>query len=476
MRLLVGARAGALMVILTASGTLLANIFRENEVTVVNDNSPTRQLSKTSKEWTILVYMAADNNLSYFAWSNIKQMASVGSNNWINIIIQLNEPGNQKPTQRYLIEKDRAALLNAEQVNEGKKLDTGDPKTLIDFVTESYTQFPSKHLMLILWNHGTGCLDPFSAKTYNVSELFQLNPSDMMLELNRENSSTAPILVEPGRRGICFDETYHSYLTNQKLNYALNAICTKIKRKFDIIGLDACMMQMVEFCSLLSPYAQIAVGSQEVELGAGWNYKSILSIFNQPNVTSAELSKHITESYQRAYARLTHDYTLSAVDLTKIKNLEDNLDVVGSLLISCLKNQAETSVRQTLDYCRSKGVCTCFDEPSYVDLGHLYKNILANIKNFRLISEPETVERLHSKLEAGLNILKEIVFAKVTGKNLLQASGLSIYFPSLRVHSSYAQVPFACKNRWAHFVYEYLQKRPVQTINVEAPSFMQTTA
>jgi len=39
--------------------------------------------------------------------------------------VQLNEPGNHKKTQRYLIEKNKAILLNEKDINAGKKLNNG---------------------------------------------------------------------------------------------------------------------------------------------------------------------------------------------------------------------------------------------------------------------------------------------------------------------------------------------------------------
>ena len=47
--------------------------------------APLRSFHKNPKPWTILVYMSADNDLRSFAASNIKQMASIGSNEHVSI-------------------------------------------------------------------------------------------------------------------------------------------------------------------------------------------------------------------------------------------------------------------------------------------------------------------------------------------------------------------------------------------------------
>ena len=62
------------------------------------------------KPWTFLVFVAADNNLRDFASLNLKQMATVGSNNFINILVHIDICllGSKKTTRRYFIEKNKA--------------------------------------------------------------------------------------------------------------------------------------------------------------------------------------------------------------------------------------------------------------------------------------------------------------------------------------------------------------------------------
>jgi len=431
---------------------------------IPEDQYVTRTTKKSDSTDTLfLVYMAADNNLHYFAWNNIKQMATVGSNQNVKIVIQLNEPGAHKKTQRYLIEKNKAILLNQEQVAAGKKFNTGDPQTLIEFCNESIQRFPSKHIVLVLWDHGTGYLDPLKAKTSNLYDLFELNPADMMLELNRKHEFMERFDPQGDCRGICFDETYHSYLSNQKLDYALKSICKKTQRKFDIIGTDACIMQMVEFGALIAPYANLMVGSEEVELGAGWNYKHVLRPFQEQTLSPKELAKHIVHCYQKTYARITHDYTLSALDLTQHHKLIENVNDTGTLLVNCLKKQKNKSTEKAILQSRMRKNCACFDEPSYVDLGHLYFNLKKNLPNIALYDSENLLIDLAKKLTEGLEIIKAIILANVTGKNIKNAQGISIYLPEKRIHPSYAKTPFSQTNNWGQLVHEFIHR----DINIE---------
>ena len=179
---------------------------------------------KTQKEWLILIYMAANNDLYPYATRNIKEAArNVPENAYI--VIQTAEPGAKK-TKRFLIEKNKAICLNIET----EKLDSGAVETLVDFITWSAKHYPSEYIMLDFWDHGTGCLDPEYRRGINPAELFKFNSTTMMLELDRSRSYLA--LFEESR-GVCFDETYGTYLTNQKIEEALSLTCSKLKKKID---------------------------------------------------------------------------------------------------------------------------------------------------------------------------------------------------------------------------------------------------
>ena len=53
-------------------------------------------------KWTVMVYMAADNNLDRAALKDIAEMAKVGSNEKVNILVQLDREADQK-TRRFFI-------------------------------------------------------------------------------------------------------------------------------------------------------------------------------------------------------------------------------------------------------------------------------------------------------------------------------------------------------------------------------------
>lgn len=449
--------------------------------------------STIKKPFTVIIYMAADNDLRSFAARNIKQMAAVGSNKYINIVAHLDIriANNKKITRRYYIEQNQIVHVNAYDQS-SQQMDSGQPETLISACKWAITDYPADNYALFFWNHGTGELDPQQGRIINATELFSYNRELQLLELDRSTSilgntdhitrfqdpqnllwlleqdsspaSCAAIdddLQTEDPRGICWDDSTGNYLTNQKLDHALQVIRTQYlhNKKFAIIGFDACLMSMIGVGNLIKKHADIMVGSQEVELGTGWNYQKVLEPFLTRNLTKAEFAAHIVHVYEETYNKITNDYTQSAIDLSALAPLEAAVDTLANLLVNALRLQKNKSVYNALHASKNKLLCTHFDEPSYIDLHHFLVNLEQNLKHFSFtdVAQGQTIiSGLRQTIAQAKTAIKKAVFANVAGKNLAQAQGISIYFPESRIHSSYANIPFAQQNSWFKLLQKYI--------------------
>jgi hypothetical protein len=405
-------------------------------------------------KWTIIVYIAGDNDLDYFARRNIEQMKKVGSNQNITIAVQLDRYGAHEHTKRLLIEKDIIYQVNAHDITSQQKLNSGNAQTLIDCCDWAIKEYPADHYALVLWNHGIGIVDFIKSKATNASELFIFNPQNHMLELNR-SIGFLDFLEEKnnkrGPRGICFSDTYGSYLTNEKLDYALKVIKKDVLKgkNLDVIGFDACLMAMAEVGELIAPYADYMVASQEVELGTGWPYDKILKIFESSPLTPAQFAKHIVDQYAESYKAITKDFTQSAVELKYIAPLVKNVKELSSLLIKMVQSERNLSMRRAIKASKSKKVCTYFSEPSYIDLHHFYTNLLTTVDFIDLEAGQEhLLQGLAPLLTKGLSLIEKAVIKNQVGSFLEKAKGLSIYFPSRYIDSSYRKTSFVKKTEW----------------------------
>jgi len=425
-----------------------------------NPHRKNKASKNTQKKRTFMVYMAADNDLRPFAARNIQQMANIGSNENMTIVVHLDIriSGNKKITRRYLIEKDQ--VIHIDPYNPlTQQMDSGNPATLISFCEWAIKNYPASDYDLILWNHGTGILEPPHGKIINPMDLFVFNPSTHRLDLDRSIGFMDAIsCLEPRQRGVCWDDTTGNYLSNRKLETALDIICQKYLngKKFGIIGFDACLMSMIEVGSFIKKYAQIMVGSEEVELGMGWKYDEVLFPFTKESLDTVGFACHIVAAYNRTYQSITNDYTLSAISLNSIELLEKNIDHIAKLLIEGLEKQRMT-MYPAIKESKNRLLCTHFDEPTYIDLHHFYRNLSSNLKKLSADQlNPIVKNTLLTKLDEGTLLIERLVVANTAGKNLKNAHGIAIYFPERGIHSSYQEAVFLKSNAWGTLLSRYI--------------------
>lgn len=439
--------------------------YKAHTCKTTSSKRPSKQSAakiNNQKKRTLIVYMAADNDLRPFAARNIQQMSLIGSNQNITIVVHLDIriAGNKKITRRYLVEKDQ--VIHIDPYNPlTQQMDSGNPSTLISCCEWAIKNYPASDYDLILWNHGTGILEPPHGKIINPMDLFVFNPATHRLDLDRTVGFMDAINhIGPNQRGVCWDDTTGNYLSNRKLEIALSTICQNYLngKKFGIIGFDACLMSMIEISSFIKKYAHVMVSSEEVELGMGWKYDAVLFPFTKEKLSTVTFAQHIVDAYDKTYQSITNDYTLSAINLDSIALLEKNIDSVSKLLIDGLINQRIVFSRIIKDS-RNRLLCTYFDEPTYIDLHHFYKNLSANVQKNLLDSSPkdlQTKSALLNALNEGMQLIEQLVIANTTGKNLRNARGISIYFPERTIHSSYQEALFIASNAWGALLSRYL--------------------
>lgn len=446
----------------------IENSFEEStsleDSNFVKTPNPTRRRATKNKKkpWTFVVYMSADNDLHNFAARNIKQLAELGSNQYINILVQIDIKiaGNVKITRRYFVEKNQVIHVNAND-SLSQQMDSGDPNSLISCCNWAFGNYPADDYALILWNHGTGCLDPVRGRVFNSSDLFSFNPTINKFELNRTIGFIDLIDGQIAQRGICWDDSTGNYLTNQKLEFALKTIKQNILKgkKLSVLGFDACLMSMLEIADLVEDYADIMIGSEEVEYATGWDYKQALAPFAKQTMTKEEIAQSIVTTYAQCYSLITNDFTQSAIDLNRLTLLKNTVHNIALLLSEALKKQVGATVKKALWLSHNKAYCTSFDEPSYKDMHHFFSNLQNNLSQFQLTKkedEKNIKNNLNILLEKGKQYIEQVVFINKVGKNLSKAKGLSIYFPEQKIHPSYQLTNFATKNAWYPFLQQYI--------------------
>lgn len=410
------------------------------------------------KPWTILIYIAGDNDLEIFIDGNINDMAKIGSNPNCNIVLCVarKEGKRRRKKLTYILVQKNYRKILFESCDE-RIIDSGEEKTFQNFCTYAITSFPAHNYGLIFWDHGTGPLDPSrrnARRSFFARSLFPRQQSYNQLAI-------LPILcnlykTRDFHKALCFDDSTGNFLNEVKLQNALENIFNTVlqNKKFALIGFDTCLMANVETASLLKDYGCYMVASQEVEPGTGWNYEKVFSIFTNKTPTPFELGSHIVHSYKKHYSWF-NDLTLSCVDLERYKTAEKKITMLIQLLELTKEEFGELFIKSLLRTSSHKKNCTHFDEPEYIDIIHFLENLLYNFEKASINKGKPDAAKLN-KIEAMINetisTLQHAIVANACGKSFTRATGLSIYFPINTIDSIYKSNVFCCATQWAQLL------------------------
>ena len=335
---------------------------------------------------TLLIYMAADNDLDTFAYNDLESIkeSSVDSN--MNIVVQYdrNEFVDNPTTSRIVIYEGE--VIQEEDLGE---TNTGDPTVLKAFIEASVKAYPADKLIVIIWSHGSGVDD---------RDIYDDSPE------KRERYFVPAQEIEAIAVG--FDDSAGDFLDNLELQKALN-----ISQKIDVLGFDACLMGMFEIVYQLREQTQVMVASQHLEPASGWDYPRILTELENQN--AVEMGKKFIEFHDGYHTQAKRDVTQSAINTQVIDTVAKDLDAFAKVIRENLTD------KKILKYTLANS--QYFDRDDYVDL----VDFVQKSKN-RL-----EIEALDEVADTLLESLDTLIIANHTmGYFMEDANGISIYFPS----------------------------------------------
>ena len=416
------------------------------------------------KNWTIMVYMAGDNNLDSAGAVDLAEMKKVGSTNGINILVQFDREGKDMATNRYYVQKGGA--VDKDKIADLGETNMGDPKVLEDFVSWGVKTYPAKHYLLVLWNHGAGWDDAnlyqgdvFSGATPPVSRKAQpvvtrgaaggakpiaFAQARAGLTRTRRALFNTTVAAAVKQRGIAYDDQAQDFLDNIELKKVMTKIKKSLKRKVDILGMDACLMSMAEVAYQMRDVADYSVGSEETEPGDGWPYDRILkTLAAKPSMTPEEFSKTIVTQYLASY-KGSDNVTQSAVRLGELKALAAAVDGLAKALKNTLGDAASRAAiinvrAQVQEYSRP------YDD--YCDLLDLCDFLNKEVSDGSVKTACVAVK------DAAASAL---VAAGYKGTAVDYSRGISIYFPKRKLSPLYKTLDFTKESAWDEFLKAYL--------------------
>lgn len=375
------------------------------------------------KVWTIMVYMAADNNLERYGFLNLEAMERALAQvpdppvhvvilvDGLRGLLQVSRPETRGGAWRFELGPDLAPnlvhmrtpagtdpFLGSTNVSTPPDPNTADPATLSSFVTWAKQNYPAQKYGLILWDHGAGW------------------------------------------KGVCIDDTSSiskrrtDALFMGELAGALNGA------DLELLGCDACLMAMIEVAWQVQPAARFFVASEEVECSQGWPYENILlHLMANPGWNGDSFGSQIVADYSAFYTGGEFDdlkHTLSCIDLGRVAPIVNAVSMLGADLISaCTDFKTHGTPTDNVQLAIQRDIVHTqpFDDNNYIDLSDLTQRLRANG------GIPDCYKGALKGLQAAFD---RAVIANRTGMARRDAKGLSIYLPLSRSRrTDYSEEP-----------------------------------
>ena len=362
-------------------------------------------LKRDVKEWTVMVFVNAKNNLESYGLKDVNEMEMVGSSDKVNIVAEVgrikgysSDDGDWTGCRTYYIKKDNDTnKITSPYLKETAKCDMGSWEYLVDFVKWTKENYPAKKYILVVWNHGSGWNKGGDISLLNIVD-----------------------------KGISYDDETRNHITTPQLRMALEKV-----GGVDILAMDACLMQMIEVAYEVKDYAKVVVASEETEPGDGYTYNTWLDpLVKNPAADVKLVAKYMVDSYGDHYQSVGQGATQSAVDVTKFVKLRALIDdfvtaVMNANDVTNVKN-ARTNAQK-------------FYYSSNKDLYHFIKLVVDNTQ----------FDDVKAKGNEVLKFMKDevIIHNRAYGSSYKNAYGLAVWVP-YSYSTSYDELMWAKDSKW----------------------------
>jgi hypothetical protein len=366
---------------------------------------------KETRRWALLVYIAGENNLSDAGLEDIKEMCKEGASSDIHVGVEFDTIGELTGSIRYEITERRKGESTAYRtvIERLPEKDSGDPTALLDFLKWGLKRYPAENRLLVVWGHGSG--------------------------------------FRSISRDIGYDD-FGSSLNMPEIETAFKRAGINSKNKLQIVGFDACLMNMLEVVHHFRKQVEVIVGSQQSEPGDGWPYDLVLKQAKNSQ-TKEDLGCGIVQVYLKEYRRIgVTNVTQSAIRTADTEAVVKTVHNLGKVLLKNM-NRIRDDIRTVRIQAQT------FEMADYVDIIHLAELINSNINDQKIRSAADKVIKATGKC---------IMLSDKHGSAVSSAHGLSLWFPaSASLYFNYRSkyMELSCNHRgragfgWTKFLDAY---------------------
>ena len=453
------------------------------------------------KEWTIMIYMAGDNNLSVDMAYSLEQIKGVAgtedsspnllvyydgsSPNIPTMYCDFSEPDNPRYVRSYKVTDKLYPVQKKRNEN------AADPRSVINFIDWCLNKVKykdngkikkgrrAKKYALIFSGHTLGFQDIGLFKDESTGKSMNMKAFYAVLQgvvLNKKQLE---------------DQADKFGYKGEQREVETTVLLGK---KFDILGFDSCVMGMLEVGYQFSFIAKTIIASEGSVPSAGWTYAKLLgSLAREENRNLP--TRRVAELFVKQFIRSQDAYTVGGVsvdmaawDTSRLEHLADAVDGLAGALIDCFKDPTSRLYRQMERLIlQVHWKCQSYMYDQNVDLGD-FCELLAN-ECFIVVEElggGDDLEPLVLVHNHCLNVLNElqqaVILSGYSGGAYQYSNGISMFFPWSREayeasKKNYESLWFASdvkKQRlsWIDFLKKYLYEVSLRRCETPAEEAM----
>jgi hypothetical protein len=332
-------------------------------------------LALFAQDWTMLVYIAADNDLAQWADSDLVEMELIGSNQNVSVVVQIDKP--YIGAKRMLVNQGSSYVIQELGI-----IDMCAWETLYDFLAWGISSFPADKYLVILWDHGSGW-------------------SAMLNRSFGADWSSGNVLS----------------IANGDFKKALANAYEYTGERIDIFAFDACLMQQVEVAFELKDFARMFLAPQSIMPLPGFRYDDIIQLIHlDPGINAVDLSRSIAQSTVNNYQNI-QPIAIASVNLLILSEIHNDFFALSSVLMHGSPNAALRSVRQNVQTIPAIG-CTPDTSDDFIDFGDFILS-LANVY------PGDEVDRLIDSYN------EAVAYVSHWGDAFAKTTGMTVWFPDI---------------------------------------------
>jgi hypothetical protein len=452
-----------------------------------------------NREWTIMIYMAGDNNLSVdmaYAMEQIKGVATAGDEG-PNLFVyydgnspaiptmycDFTDPLKPKYVRSYKV-PDKLYPVPAKH-NEN----AADWKAVVNFVDWCVNKVEvedggeitygrrANRYALIFSGHSLGFQD---------IGLFKDESSGKSMKMDDLNSVLTRLVSD---KKTLEQAARHYKVPKGGERDRLTTVL--LGQRLDILGFDSCVMGMLEVGYQFQTVAETMIASEGSVPSAGWTYAKILGCLARGHDGRYGDTRRVAEYFVRQFIESQDAYTVGGVsvdmaawDLSEMGGLADEFDNLSGALVECFRHE-DSGISMIMERAvlLAHWKCQSYMYDQNIDLGDFCELLDRECALFAAALEGDELELLQYVRGQCWNVWqqlrKAVILSGFSGGLYQYSNGVSVFFPWSREgyevsRKNYESLLFAKdvkrkKFYWAGFLKKYLYEVALRKFEPTTP-------